>query len=227
MPLLKGKANIGHNVEEMEKSGHPRKQAVAAALHTALDVERSVLHGVDDGEEVTLNSHMKEQAQKKGAIMSHDAPEMIATTAMTAAEVNEKNKQYWQGEKGNVSSEAKEASPALAQSVPVYNPHAVDAVTPTQSWPPDTRSDNLLVRAPEPPGIIHPMFVLHGVDDGAVGAYAAGKEIGERVAEGEVGDDLAEGAEHMEPGEGVDAEPKGKAAARARSGNSRSDVWVG
>lgn len=37
MPLEKGKskATIGHNIEEMEKSGHPHKQAVAAALHTA------------------------------------------------------------------------------------------------------------------------------------------------------------------------------------------------
>lgn len=35
MPLLKGKKNIGHNIEEMEASGHPHKQAVAAALHTA------------------------------------------------------------------------------------------------------------------------------------------------------------------------------------------------
>lgn len=35
MPLLKGKKNIGHNIREMEKAGHPHKQAVAAALHTA------------------------------------------------------------------------------------------------------------------------------------------------------------------------------------------------
>jgi hypothetical protein len=37
MPLAKGKSQktIGHNIEEMEKSGHPHDQAVAAALHTA------------------------------------------------------------------------------------------------------------------------------------------------------------------------------------------------
>lgn len=35
MPLLKGKKNIGHNISEMEKSGHPHDQAVAAALRTA------------------------------------------------------------------------------------------------------------------------------------------------------------------------------------------------
>jgi len=35
MPLLPGKKNVGHNIEEMEKAGHPRDQAIAAALNTA------------------------------------------------------------------------------------------------------------------------------------------------------------------------------------------------
>jgi hypothetical protein len=37
MPLKKGtsKATIAHNIREMIKAGHPKKQAVAAALHTA------------------------------------------------------------------------------------------------------------------------------------------------------------------------------------------------
>jgi hypothetical protein len=37
MPLEKGKSKkvIGHNIAEMEKSGHPKKQAIAAALNTA------------------------------------------------------------------------------------------------------------------------------------------------------------------------------------------------
>ena len=35
MPLLKGKQNIGHNIEEMEKAGHPHDQSVAAAMNTA------------------------------------------------------------------------------------------------------------------------------------------------------------------------------------------------
>ena len=35
MPLLPGKKNIGHNISEMESSGHPRAQAIAAALNTA------------------------------------------------------------------------------------------------------------------------------------------------------------------------------------------------
>ncbi len=37
MPLVKSKSKkaIGKNIAEMEKSGHPHKQAVAAALETA------------------------------------------------------------------------------------------------------------------------------------------------------------------------------------------------
>jgi hypothetical protein len=37
MPLLPGKSKkvIGKNIEEMEASGHPRKQAIAAALNKA------------------------------------------------------------------------------------------------------------------------------------------------------------------------------------------------
>jgi hypothetical protein len=35
MPLLAGKKNIGHNIEEMEAAGHPHDQAVAAALNKA------------------------------------------------------------------------------------------------------------------------------------------------------------------------------------------------
>jgi len=37
MPLLKGKSRkvIGRNIEEMEESGHPRDQAIAASLNKA------------------------------------------------------------------------------------------------------------------------------------------------------------------------------------------------
>lgn len=37
MPLAKGKSKavIGKNIKEMEQSGHPKRQAVAAALNTA------------------------------------------------------------------------------------------------------------------------------------------------------------------------------------------------
>lgn len=37
MPLSKGKGKkvIGENIKEMEKSGHSKKQSIAAALNTA------------------------------------------------------------------------------------------------------------------------------------------------------------------------------------------------
>jgi len=35
MPLKPGKKNIGINIKEMEASGHPRAQAIAAALNKA------------------------------------------------------------------------------------------------------------------------------------------------------------------------------------------------
>jgi len=37
MPLIKSKSKkaIGKNISEMEKSGHPKKQAIAAALNVA------------------------------------------------------------------------------------------------------------------------------------------------------------------------------------------------
>jgi hypothetical protein len=35
MPLLKGKKNIGHNIEVEEKSGKDHKQSVAIALNVA------------------------------------------------------------------------------------------------------------------------------------------------------------------------------------------------
>ncbi len=35
MPLLPGKKHIGSNIKEMEKSGHPKDQAIAASLNVA------------------------------------------------------------------------------------------------------------------------------------------------------------------------------------------------
>jgi hypothetical protein len=35
MPLLPGKKNIGHNIEEMQNAGHPHDVAVAAAMRKA------------------------------------------------------------------------------------------------------------------------------------------------------------------------------------------------
>lgn len=41
MPLLPGKKHIGSNIREMEKTGHPHNQALAAALHAAYGQQRA------------------------------------------------------------------------------------------------------------------------------------------------------------------------------------------
>jgi hypothetical protein len=105
---------------------------------------------------------------------------------MTAADVNAKNRGYWDGANGNVSSPADAAKPPMRvvtdRKVQVYDPYAHDEVMPTQSDPPDTRSDNLLEEG-------------HGGMDNAVEMYHYGHELGENLAHGEVGDDLIEGSE--------------------------------
>ena len=40
MPLKPGKKNIGANIKEMVKAGHPRDQAVAAAMSEARKPEK-------------------------------------------------------------------------------------------------------------------------------------------------------------------------------------------
>jgi hypothetical protein len=138
MPLLKGEKNIGHNIKEMEEHGHPHKQAVAAALSTAYD---------------DLNTQSKRQAQREGATMSHDEPYARPVTSMTQSDLNEANKKYWGGEAGNIGPAETEAkAPMLAGTkvVPVYrgagdqDEKFDDEVSPTQSDPPDSRSNNLL-----------------------------------------------------------------------------------
>ena len=123
MPLEKGtsRSTISHNIHEMVESGHPVKQAVAAALHTAHP---------GGGKDVE--------------------PYAKPITTMTHAEMNKKNEQYWAQGGGNVGPAAGEASaPSLAGTkvapVPVWRGMA-DEVSPTQSAPPDERSDNLLSR---------------------------------------------------------------------------------
>jgi len=142
VPLEKGtrRATISKNIHEMVESGHPVKQAVAAALHTAHP------RGGHD----SYNEEESEKAEKKGALESHDEDYARPTTAMTAAEINEANKKYWAGENGNLGpAESQATAPELAGTrvapIPVYR-GMMDEVSPTQSDPPDARSDNLLER---------------------------------------------------------------------------------
>lgn len=53
MPLIKSasKEAISSNIREMEASGHPHKQAVAAALHTADEAEHHERKAAREGHE--------------------------------------------------------------------------------------------------------------------------------------------------------------------------------
>ena len=53
MPLLKGKKNIGHNIETEESASKPNKQAVAIALH-----EAGVPKARDEGTATAANAGM-------------------------------------------------------------------------------------------------------------------------------------------------------------------------
>jgi hypothetical protein len=102
--------------------------------------------------EETLNSASYRGARKQGAVMSasHDDSYAKPVTAMTLAEINKKNEALHH----NVGpAETQAAAPELAgtrvsRNVPVYTGAGIgDEVQPTQSDPPDDRSDNLLGEA--------------------------------------------------------------------------------
>ena len=126
MPLEKGSNRevIGHNIKEMEKSGHPRKQAIAAALHSAGKSNKDVKH---HGPPQTAGATQRERQE---ATMHHDSNDgdAIATTDMSIADIAQKQKDMW-----------------------AKNRRAADEVSPTQSSPPDKRSDNLMEPGPKNP----------------------------------------------------------------------------
>ena len=77
MPLKSGKSQkvIGHNIHEMEASGHPHKQAVAAALHNADYAEGGEVMDKDHDElmdhvarEAVEAVHAKDHASFKSAL---------------------------------------------------------------------------------------------------------------------------------------------------------------
>jgi hypothetical protein len=175
MPLQQGSSEktVSRNIREMVESGHPQKQAVAAALHTARD---------------------------------------NMGIAMTAAEVNKRAERFWNGEDGNIGpAESKAEAPMLAgtavSKIPVWRGagmgDAMDEVSPTQSAPPDTRSDNLLERG-------------HGGIPGTEPLNSG--SVPSPLAK----DDLVQGSEAMETSEhqtdGIVGEVKGAARAGAAAG---------
>jgi hypothetical protein len=147
-----------------------------------------------------FNEEKEREAEKEGAVKSHD--DNFGTTKMeaeqlpsadsysavgggriTIAEINRQGQELWGGKDGNVGSLEGNASSLPAHDweskpIPVYPGmrDAQDEVSPTQSDPPDHRSDNLLSRE------------HGGVDgtDGIVSAAHMGHAIGEKLAEGKV-----------------------------------------
>jgi hypothetical protein len=113
MPLQSGSSRtaVSANIKTEIAAGKPQKQAVAIALKEA---------GLNRD---NYNEEKYEEARKAGAVK--DA-EVFAhpTTAMTVADINARNRNYW-GDIGPANG-------------------VRDEVSPTQSNPPDRRSDNLL-----------------------------------------------------------------------------------
>jgi hypothetical protein len=158
MPLAKGSAEetISKNITEMVEHGHPQKQAVAAALHTALDDEppnlkvKSMLIPPTNHK----NDHqVNAGAYGKGTGMGIDAA--YSSVGVSVADISKMGEEFWNGMNGNVGSPEGNAS-SLPQQDTAPTPIRVyagmadaqffDELEPTQSDPPDRRSDNLLSR---------------------------------------------------------------------------------
>lgn len=76
MPLKKGKSEkvIGHNIGEMEDSGHPHDQAVAAALHTAHPKGGYAEGGLveDQGSDPNETNYLTNLSQNISGGVNHD-----------------------------------------------------------------------------------------------------------------------------------------------------------
>jgi hypothetical protein len=68
MPLLKGKKEIGHNISEMEEHGHPRDQAIAAALNVARK------HNESGGLNIFHAPHVKAKKISAPKVIHHNGP---------------------------------------------------------------------------------------------------------------------------------------------------------
>jgi len=101
---------------------------------------------------MTFNQEKFRQAKEAGVVKSHDE-EAKPATAMTPAEVNAANRQYWGYPTG-------------------------DEVSPTQSDPPDSRSDNLME-----PGAKVPVYGgTDGFDGVSGGVYDAPEKSDEKAS---------------------------------------------
>ncbi len=75
MPLKKGKSNIGTNISEMIEAGHPRDQAIAAALNVARKMradggeayDSPLLHPIGQSKMIGEEKQLFDEGQFKGA----------------------------------------------------------------------------------------------------------------------------------------------------------------
>lgn len=150
MPLVKGtsKETIGTNINEMVEHGHPAKQAVAAALHTAHPL------GGKDGDPVYKEVREGEQGGEMSAYGNRDAGP-VGGGSISLADINRMGRELWSTPNGNIGSVEMNESTlpehgGKSKPIQVYqgmrDAQAFDEVSPTQSDPPDRRSDNLLER---------------------------------------------------------------------------------
>jgi hypothetical protein len=143
MPLKEGSSReaVSENIKTEMNAGKPQKQAVAIALGKAgksnkdtekfeqpeeREARRREERNKVAAENREMNKEIATKKKEKSFLGSKDAFS-TPTTAMTQAEVNQNNKKYW----GNLGT--------------------ADEVSPTQSDPPDSRSDNLLEGGPVVP----------------------------------------------------------------------------
>jgi 8-oxo-dGTP pyrophosphatase MutT (NUDIX family) len=135
VPLLSGKSEIGHNIREMEKAGHPHKQAVAAALHKAYDAHAAgVLLRTKDNRALFMRraqgDHAGTWAFPAGKIEDGETPEQAArreTEEETGHLGNDPLVQIDQGDFVTFREDVEEFEPRLNEEHTEYRWAPMDA----------------------------------------------------------------------------------------------------
>jgi hypothetical protein len=167
MPLTeKGKEILSEMEKPPSEGGYGEKKGEQVFYASK---NKGTISGVDGGSE-TYNEEKMHEAARSHEVQSHDYTP-VGGGSITLAEINRQGNEFWAGQHGNVGSAEGSAStlPSEGKSnpVPVYKgmQDAADEVSPTQSDPPDSRSDNLLSKE------------HGGMDDGSLVEWAKEEEV--------------------------------------------------